>query len=413
VITQEHLIKLLSKQQALNFRPGEENSYSNSNFTLLAEIVKAISHQSFRQFADSAIFKPLGMTNTHFNDDYTEIVKNRSYSYSRVDSAHYANSVLSYSNVGATSLLTNVRDMSKWIRNFYELKVGDQNDIDVLTQKTRLTNGKELNYAAGIVSDIYKGWRRFSHSGGDAGFRTFIAAYPDLKMGVIVFGNIDDLNPTRRADQMMGLFIKDTIRHGSEVKEEKKDTTTAVLGGDSLLLKKYLGYYISDERLALSLEKRNQKLYYHLGDQYVLMAKDSVNLFSMFDAPEIKFKLTLQPRDTVVTITTPDETHRLIKYQPTPSDDKFLQAYTGVYYSPELGCSYTIVPKDHRLILTNSKDSDTPLTLAGPDHLLSDYWWMSHLMITRDHLKQITGFEINSNRVMHVKFNRVEKGKVL
>jgi CubicO group peptidase (beta-lactamase class C family) len=65
VITQEHIIKILSRQKALNFKPGEQYSYSNSNFTLLAEIVKSITGQSLRKFTDSAIFKPLGMNNTH------------------------------------------------------------------------------------------------------------------------------------------------------------------------------------------------------------------------------------------------------------------------------------------------------------------------------------------------------------
>src|SRR5882672_8099607 len=150
VITQEHIIKILSKQKELNFKPGDEYSYCNSNFTLLAEIVKSISGQSLRKFTDSAIFKPLGMDNTHFHDDYTEIVKNRAYSYSKKDSAHFENDVLSYSNVGATSLFTNVNDMSKWIINFYDHKVGDQKDIDLLTEKGKLNNGKEINYALGI-----------------------------------------------------------------------------------------------------------------------------------------------------------------------------------------------------------------------------------------------------------------------
>src|ERR1043165_9303303 len=94
VITQEHIIKILSKQQALNFKPGDQYSYSNSGFTMLAEIVRSVTGQSLRQFTDSAIFKPLGMNNTHFHDDYTEIEKNRSYSYDRIDETHFSNSIL-------------------------------------------------------------------------------------------------------------------------------------------------------------------------------------------------------------------------------------------------------------------------------------------------------------------------------
>ena len=36
VISQDHIVKILSKQRALNFNPGEEFSYSNSGYTMLA-----------------------------------------------------------------------------------------------------------------------------------------------------------------------------------------------------------------------------------------------------------------------------------------------------------------------------------------------------------------------------------------
>src|SRR4029079_1468907 len=140
VITQDQVIKILSKQQALNFKPGEQYSYSNSGFTMLAEIVKSVSGQSLKSFTDSAIFKPLRMTNTHFHDEYTEIVKNRSQSYSRISSTKFANSILSYSTAGATSLFSNVDDLSKWVMHFYDPKQTDQKTVALLTQNAILNN---------------------------------------------------------------------------------------------------------------------------------------------------------------------------------------------------------------------------------------------------------------------------------
>src|SRR5687767_10626260 len=42
VITQDHVVKLISKQQALNFKPGDEHLYCNTGYTLMAEIVKKV-----------------------------------------------------------------------------------------------------------------------------------------------------------------------------------------------------------------------------------------------------------------------------------------------------------------------------------------------------------------------------------
>ncbi|WP_183567632.1 serine hydrolase domain-containing protein [Mucilaginibacter sp. SP1R1] len=187
VITQDQIIKILSKQQELNFNPGDAFNYSNSGFTLLAEIVKSVSGLSLRKFTDSAIFKPLGMTSTHFHDDYTEIEKNRSYSYDRKGAFGFKNSILSYSTDGPTSLFSNVPDLSKWIMNFYNAKVGGDRAIANLTQRGRLNNGQQLGYGEGIFSATYKGWKQYWHNGADAGYRTFISIFSGSKNGYHCF----------------------------------------------------------------------------------------------------------------------------------------------------------------------------------------------------------------------------------
>src|ERR1051326_2214987 len=66
LITEDDVMWAVTRQRALNFNPGDEYLYSNSGFTLLGVIVKRVSGHSLRDFADEQIFKPLGMTHTHF-----------------------------------------------------------------------------------------------------------------------------------------------------------------------------------------------------------------------------------------------------------------------------------------------------------------------------------------------------------
>jgi len=70
VITKEHILKLVRNQRELNFAPGEEHLYCNTGYSLLAEIVARVSGQSFPDWTAENIFKPLGMSNTHFHDDH-------------------------------------------------------------------------------------------------------------------------------------------------------------------------------------------------------------------------------------------------------------------------------------------------------------------------------------------------------
>jgi CubicO group peptidase (beta-lactamase class C family) len=408
VITQDQIIKILSKQQALNFKPNDQYSYSNSGYTMLAEIVKSVSGQTLRKFTDSAIFKPLGMTRTHFHDDYTEIEKNRSYSYDRIDSSHFSNAVLSYSVAGANSLFTSINDMSKWITNFYDHKVGDGKDIDQLTEKGVLNSGKALTYASGIVSDIWKGWRQYSHGGADAGYRTSLAVFPDLKMGFVVFSNISDFNAGARLYEVAGLFVKDTSGNKKVTKAEGRDSTAAILK-DSLHVLKYLGNYVSDQGLPFSFEMKNRRLNYRIYNESNFLIKELQDTFSIPDAPEIRFIFGMKGKDTTVDLITPNEFYHLKKYiSDTMQTDAALRKYTGVYYCPELECRYGIALKDHHLMLTNAKYNDTKLTLVGTEHLTNDYWWINHLMVLRDSDKNITGFEVNAGRIMHLRFNKIE-----
>jgi len=61
VITGEHILRMVSKQKELNFEPGAAYMYSNTGFTLLAEVVARVSGKSFSEFTQDRIFKPLGM----------------------------------------------------------------------------------------------------------------------------------------------------------------------------------------------------------------------------------------------------------------------------------------------------------------------------------------------------------------
>jgi len=407
VITQDQVIKILSKQQALNFKPGEEYSYSNSGFTMLAEIVRAVSGKSLRKFTDSAIFKPLGMDNTHFHDDYTEIVPNRSYSYDRARGGSFTNSTLSYSVAGATSLFTNIDDMSKWVTNFYDHKVGDQKDIEQLTQKGKLNNGTEIDYALGISVNDYKGHKIYSHNGADAGYRTMVSVFPDLKMGFIIFSNLGDTDPFGKAQQLQRLFVKDISPQKSSPKPAGVDSTGAIFN-DTLAIKKFTGSYISEDGARFGFKLKNNKLFWEAGRNNNRLARRKNDTLVMINDPNVKFVFAIKsPKETIVDQYWPGNHRRLVKYNADakPTDEQ-LHVYAGNYYCPELDCSYQIVLKDHHLLLTNSKYNDTPLTLYGDNHLTNNSWWMDNLQILRNAKGQITGFEVNSGRIRHLLFKK-------
>ena len=206
VLTQQLALEILKKEHSLIFSPGNKFSYSNSNFVLLAEIVRVVSGQSLQSFISETIFKPLGMSHSRFIGDDHEVIGNRALSYVE-DKRNFVYDPQTVYTLGDGGLFTNIIDMAHWVSNFYNPKSGDARDIEQLTERGRLNNGREIDYALGIYCDYSRGYRRFMHNGGLAGYRTALAIYPDLKMGFIIFSNTGYDRIISSIDQLASLLI--------------------------------------------------------------------------------------------------------------------------------------------------------------------------------------------------------------
>ena len=206
VITKDHILRMLTRQRELNFEPGSEHLYSNSGYSLLAEIVERVGGMPFPEWMEQNVFRPLGMTSTHMHVDHEHIVPGRAYSYRRGDDGQWRNAVLSYANAGATSLFTTAGDLARWLNNYETAQLGGPALIAQMRERAVLTNGDTIPYAFGIVRGQYRGQTHWSHSGGDAGFRSFVVHFPAARLGVAVVSN-DAAFRTRVARDIADLYL--------------------------------------------------------------------------------------------------------------------------------------------------------------------------------------------------------------
>lgn len=220
VITHHDVLQLIVHQRELNFPPGERHSYCNTGYTLLAEVVSRVTGKSLREFAAEEMFAPLGMDQTHFHDDHQHLVPHRAYSYAAREGGGWQHSVLSYAIVGATSLFTTVLDLARWQENFALREIGGDAALEILLQRAVLNDGTEISYAGGLTHGTYRGLPTVSHSGGDAGFRSFLIRFPEQDFSVAVLGNAASFNPQRPAYEIADQFLE------HEMAEAPKTTPT-------------------------------------------------------------------------------------------------------------------------------------------------------------------------------------------
>lgn len=248
VIRQQDLLQLILRQRELNFEPGAEYLYSNTGFTLLAEVVARVSGRPFPDWMRDSVFVPLGMNSTQVYDDHQRLVPGRAYSYQASNEGRARKSVLSYANMGATSLFTTAPDLSRWLRNWRTGGVGGPRVLAMMQERGVLTRGDTLSYALGIGVDTWRGQRRLSHSGSDAGYRAFVAYFPALDAGMIALGNSASFNASAVANGVAEAFLERDLapeppppaRPAAAPGRERWRPSAADLAA-------YAGAYLSDE----------------------------------------------------------------------------------------------------------------------------------------------------------------------
>ena len=405
VITKEHILKLVAKQKELNFKPGEQFMYCNTGFTLLAEVVARVSGKSFAEFTQVHIFKPLRMANSQFYDDHTKIVRNRAYSYYPAIFG-YAKSVLSYANVGATSLFTTVEDLSLWAMNFQDPKIGSRAIIEQMNTLAVLNNGKTFGGAYGQFVTPYKGLQQIQHSGGDAGYRSYFCRFPDQDFAVSVFSNFGHANPGALALQVADVYlVNEFIAEDAKGKKNEKAAHTITLKEEEL--KGFEGdYWEAKDLFSRKIYLKEGNLQYDRGNgnasQLTPIAK---NKFKMVDVPgsiTVAFLTQHGVRQMVVT-QDGDVIAELEAYSPVDLNDVDIIPYLGNYFSEELSTQYTIVEQDGKLVATHPRHSDLPLGVLKTDIFSSGG---TTLEFTRNDSNMIDGLNASTGRVKKLRFTK-------
>lgn len=405
-ITDDDVLAVMSHQKDLNFTPGERHLYCNTGYTLLAITAKRASGMSFREFTKARIFDPLGMKNTHFRDDFDEIVKGMAYGYVAAGNT-FKLAVTNFDTAGATSLLTTVEDLALWDENFYNPKVGGKAFIERMLERGKLNSGETLDYASGLTLGTYKGLPFVEHSGGDAGYRSDLIRFPGQHVSIAILCN-QPLNPTGLARQVADIYLAKDLKPEPARPDEPglklpPEKMAAVLGtyvnpDDDSVRRIAVANDVLRTRQALStvgleIRAKSDLIFRPVGlGIEVRFEPIAGGGMRMLEVPDNGAKPSIFVR-------TPD-------FAPKTPD---LAEYAGEFRSDEIEPLYRVTIRGGKLAVEMLKEAPIPMTPVVKDLFLGD---LGQVRFVRDGRGKVAGFVVNRGRILHFRFRKTAEAVV-
>ena len=181
--TPEQLISLF-RDKPLEYEPGSNYSYGNSDYIVLGRVIERLSGQSYAEFLRKNFFEPLHMTSTGADDERAVILRHARGYVLAVNGVRHPDFVSMTVTFSAGDLYSTTGDLLKWENALFAGRVLSAASLKMMT--TPFRNG----YALGLFVSDHNGHRVISHTGDIDGFGAIVAYYPDHKLTVIVLSNL-------------------------------------------------------------------------------------------------------------------------------------------------------------------------------------------------------------------------------
>jgi D-alanyl-D-alanine carboxypeptidase len=179
-------------KKPLDFTPGTQWQYSNTNFVVAGKIVEKVSGQPLMQFLSEHIFRPLKMRSV-WNADQNQLTHADATAYYR-----HALGPLRVAPVeghgwmfAAGELAMTAHDLALWDISLIDRSILSPASYNEMFTPVLLTDGKNSHYGLGVQVVDRDGHRSIEHSGEAFGFVADNVVLVDDGAAVVVLTNQD------------------------------------------------------------------------------------------------------------------------------------------------------------------------------------------------------------------------------
>jgi len=261
--------KLIFAEKPLDFQPGEKWDYSNLGYDVLGYLLEKVSGQSYADFLQENIFKPLGMNDSGV-DSNVSIVPHRASGYwpgaDGIENAERTNITAAFA---AGALYSTTEDMLRWEEGLFGGKVLMPASLRKMTTPFKHTIFQH-DYACGLY--VYRAGGRLviDYDGNGIGFNAQLAYYPEEKLAVIVLANLNGIVTGKINTALAAAVHGETVAFPSPPRE---------IALPKEVLARYVGTYeFSDGRIVFTLQ--GSHLMAHFGAIFPLFAESETKFFS-------------------------------------------------------------------------------------------------------------------------------------
>jgi CubicO group peptidase (beta-lactamase class C family) len=359
------VLDLIARQKRLNFMPGEAYQYSNSNYVLLAEVIRRATGRPLSVFAEENIFQPLGMTHTHFYDDRSVVLPGRVAAYAPRESGGFrVDWSTNFEKVGDGGLMSSVDDLLLWDRNFYDNKLGKGTLVRELQTRGVLNSGKQIDYALGLFITRHRGLPVVEHGGALFGYRTAILRFPDQHFSVVCLCNLASANPEAEATEVADLYLEGKFPQSPEPGSKpatQNDDRSDAHGPIVADLRNWAGLYRDPKERTFvmviprdgGLEIRNPLVDSGSPNEAAQILKQEGNgRFVDPRGPQYIFESAANGRADLTMRSGNGSEHTLTRIHVVDPTTAELMSYAGNYVSEELATTYRLSSKNGSLLIT-------------------------------------------------------------
>lgn len=258
--------KLVFRDVPLNVQPGELWAYTNLGYIVLGYLIEKISGETYAEFVQRNIFKPLAMNDSGMMSNVT-IIPRRATGYwpgdDGIENAERPDPRIGFS---AGSLYSTTEDLLRWEEGLFGGKVLTPASLH------KMTTPFKSDYACGLHVNRAGGHLMIEHDGNNIGFMSDMAYYPEARIAVIVLAN---LNGTVTGEIMKGLSAV-AYRETPPVPSVHKQ-----IGLSKEVLARYAGtYQFSHSTLEIMPEGNHLLVKYDNGNTDTVFPESETKFFS-------------------------------------------------------------------------------------------------------------------------------------